>query len=169
MGAKHRMTESSEQTRPPTKRRKMSGAATAFDILAAAMLCAAALSVLLTNAEPGKPTVVATLEPSPDPQPVRQEGTIIAVSADSVTARSANGYTQTYLFTPNTTVITRGGYQPATATSHFTINDRVDILGTIRNGTALATAVADRDMTNGNGAPMDYVVAQPVSAAPGST
>jgi hypothetical protein len=146
----------------------MSGAATVCDMVSASLLCAATLTALLVNAEPGKPTVVATLEPSPVSQPVRQEGTVIAVSAGSVTARSANGYTQTYLVTPNTTVITNGGTQTATAASHFTINDRVDIVATIRNGTALATTVADRDIADGNGPPMDYLAAQPVSTVPGT-
>jgi hypothetical protein len=143
----------------------MSGVAAACEIVSAAMLCAAALTTLLTNTEPQKPTVVGTLNPAPVSQPVRQKGTIIAVTADSVTARSANGYTQTYLVTPNTALITKGGSQHVTATSHFTIHDRVDIIGTIRNGKVLATAVADRDVTNGNGRPMDYVAAQPVSSA----
>ena len=173
MGAKHRMTDLFEQTRPPIARRvrrRLSGVATACDVVFAAMLCTASLTALLTNAVvPGKPMVEATMEPAPASQPVRQEGTVIAVSADSVTARSANGYTQTYLVTPNTTLITNGGSQPATAAPHFAINDRVDIVGTIRGGTALATAVADRDMGHGNGSPMDYVAAQPVSALPGRT
>jgi hypothetical protein len=146
VGAKHRMTELSEQRRPPahrSARRKNSGVAVVCDIVSASVLCAATLTGLLANVEPEKPTFEATLEPSPVSQPVRQEGTIIAVSADSVTARSANGYTQTYLVTPNTTVITYGGSQPAIATSRFAINDQVDIVGTIRNGTALATTVAE--------------------------
>jgi hypothetical protein len=66
---------------------------------------------------------------------------------------------------PNTTVTLRGGSQLATATSHFTVNDQVDIIGTIQDGKALATAVADRDMANGNGTPMDYVATQPISGA----
>jgi hypothetical protein len=171
VGAKHRMTDLPEQMRPPTARRvrrRLSGVATVCDILSASMLCAASLTALLTNAVvPGKPMVEATIEPAPTSQPVRQEGTVIAVSADSVTARSANGYTQTYLVTPNTILITNGGSQPATAAPDFAINDRVDIVGTIRDGTALATAVADRDMGHGNRSPMDYVAGQPVSAVPG--
>ncbi len=153
MGAKHRMTE-----------RKASGVATVCEIVTGAVVCAASLTVLVTNTvEPEKPTVEATLGPAPVSQPVRQEGTVIAVSADSVTARSADGYTQTYLVTPNTTFITNGS-RSAIAASHFAINDHVAIIGTIRNGTALATAVADRDSTSGNGSPMDHVVGQPVSA-----
>lgn len=126
------------------------------------MLCAAALTALVLNAPHAeKRTIEAAQDPSPASQPVRQEGTVIGVSAGSVTARSANGYTQTYLVTPNTTLIGHGG-QPTTAIPHFAVNDHVAILGTIQDGTALATAVADRDAGRGDGPPMDYGDAQPV-------
>lgn len=174
MGAKHRMTGPPEQRRSrtaPGSRRTMSGVATICDIGCASMLCVAIMSALVSNIvehnEHKKPTVVVSQGP-PVWQPVRQQGTLIAVSAESVTARSANGYTQTYLLTPNTTVISHGDSQLATATSHFTVNDQVDIIGTIQDGKALATAVADRDMTNGNGTPMDHVATQPVSGPAGS-
>ncbi|OBG31250.1 hypothetical protein [Mycobacterium sp. E3198] len=166
MGAKHRMTGPSEQRLWARRKlaRRVWGVATVCDIVTGAVVCAASLTALVTNtAEPEKPTVEATLGPAPVSQPVRQEGTVIAVSADSVTARSADGYTQTYLVTPNTAFITNGG-RSASAASYFAINDHVSIIGTIRNGTALATAVADRDVANGSGSPMDQVVAQPVSA-----
>ncbi len=120
------------------------------------MLCAAPLA-LVTNVEPEKPSVVADQGPAPTAQSVRQEGTVIAVSADSVTARSANGYAQTYQVTPNTSVITKSGSQSATASSHFAVNDHVDIVGTIRGGTALATAVAEHDAGHGDGPPMDLI------------
>ncbi len=173
VGAKHRLTEPSEQRRPPGHRgvrRRMWGAAGVCEIVTGAVVCAACLTALVTNsAEPEKPTVEATLGPAPVPQAVRQEGTVIAVSADSVTARSADGFTQTYLVTPNTTLIITGeGARSITAATYFAINDHVDIIGTIRNGTAQATAVADRGLTNGDGPPMDHVAAQPVSAASGS-
>lgn len=128
------------------------------------MLCAAALTALVLNApHTEKRTIEAAQDPSPVAQPVRQEGTVIAVSAGSVTARSANGYTQTYLVTPNTTLIGHGG-ERASALPHFAINDHVAILGTIQDGTALATAVADRDAGRGDGPPMDYGDGQPVAS-----
>ena len=95
----------------------MSGVATLCEILSAGVLCAAALTALMTNVEPDKRPVVANQAPPPASQSVRQEGTVIAVSPNSVTARSGNGYTQTYLLNPNTTVITRSGSQPAAAAS----------------------------------------------------
>jgi hypothetical protein len=167
------MSEACEQSQPPanrTARRNMSGGMSlACEIVSASLLCAASLTALFAYVEPEKPTVEATLGPPPASQPLRQEGTVIAVSADSVTARSANGYTQTYRVTPNTALISHHGSQPASAASHFTINDQVDIVGTIQDGTALATAVADRGTSNGGGPPMDYIAAQPVSGAPGDT
>ncbi|OBH05729.1 MULTISPECIES: hypothetical protein [unclassified Mycobacterium] len=170
MGAKHRLTEPSEQRQPsarPGVWRSMWGAAAVCEFVTGAVVCAACLTALVTNAaEPEKPTVEATLGPAPVPLPVRQEGTVIAVSADSVTARSADGFTQTYLVTPDTTLIITGeGARSVSTATHFAINDHVDIIGTIRNGTAQATAVADRGLANGDGPPMDHVAAQPVSAA----
>ncbi len=129
------------------------------------MLCAAALTVLVLNApHSDKRTIEASQEPPAASQPVRQEGTVIAVSAGSVTARSADGYTQTYLVTPDTTLIGHGGGQLASAAPHFTVNDHVEIIGTIKDGTALATAVADRDAGHGDGPPMDYLDGQIVPA-----
>lgn len=128
------------------------------------MLCAAACAALVLNApHDEKRTIEASQEPPAASQPVRQEGTVVAVSAGSVTARSANGYTQTYLVTPDTTLIGHGNQQPAAA-SHFTVNDHVIIVGTIQDGTAMATAVADHGAGHGDGPPMDYLDGQVVPA-----
>ena len=146
----------------------MSSVTLLCEIVSGSLLCAACLIALVLNGvHPEKRTVVATDEPSRASQPVNQEGTVIAATAGWVTARSANGYTQTYLVTSNTRVITHGCSQPATAATRFTINDRVVVVGTIQGGTALATVVADRDAGNGNGSPMDYLEGQPIP--PGAT
>ncbi|ULP41956.2 hypothetical protein [Mycobacterium lentiflavum] len=89
-----------------------------------------------------------------------QEGVLIAVSADSVTARSASGYTQTYLLTPDTTVITGNGSNSYAVTSHFTINDAVDIVGTVQGDRTLATSLAHRNVGHGDGLPMDAPAGQ---------
>jgi len=147
--AKHRMIDMPERRRPPTVARPRS----IFGVASASVLCA--LAALVINAfEPDSSadTKAVTSQSSPQvPQQVSQEGMLIAVSADPVTARSANGYTQTYLVNSNTAVMADGVSQPATATSHFTLNDEVEMVGTIQGGTALATAVADRDMGHGHG------------------
>ncbi|WP_082946042.1 hypothetical protein [Mycobacterium sp. E1747] len=165
MSAKHRMTATLGQ-RPPTgpAPRRRTGAAAVCDVLSGAMLCAAACAALALNAPHSeKRTIEASQEPPAASQPVRQEGTVVAVSAGSVTARSANGYTQTYLVTPNTTLIGQGGQQAAAA-SHFTVNDHVVIVGTIEDGTAMATAVADHGAGHGDGPPMDYPGGQVIPA-----
>ncbi|OBH01611.1 hypothetical protein [Mycobacterium sp. E3247] len=164
MSAKHRMTATPQQ-RPSADlaARRRSAVVGLCDVVSASMVCAAACAVLVLNApHDEKRTVEASQEPPAASQPVRQEGTVIAVSEGSVTARSANGYTQTYRVTPNTTLIAHG--QPGSAAPHFTVNDHVEIVGTIQDGTALATAVADRDAGRGDGPPMDYLDGQVVPA-----
>ena len=164
MGAKHRMMAAPEQRPPadPTSRGG-SGVAAVCDVVSATMLCAAALTVLVLNApHAGKRTIEASQEPPASSQPVRQEGTVIAVSPGWVTARSGNGYVRTFRVTPNTTLIGHGG-RSSTAAAYFAVNDYVDIVGTIQDGTALATAVAAGDAAHGNGPPMDYLDGQIVS------
>jgi hypothetical protein len=154
VAAKHRMSHPSGQTSTAPAfgvRRIMSGLAGACEIFSASMLCAAAFA-LLTHAEPDKPSVMAEQGQAPAAQPVRQEGTVVAVTADTVTARSPDGYTQTYRVTPNTALVTESGSQSIAVPSHFAVNDHIAIVGTIRGGTALATEVAER----GDGRPMDF-------------
>lgn len=118
---------------------------------------------LVLNAAPSeKRTVAANLEPPAIAQPVSQEGTVVAVSTDSVTMRSADGRTQTYGFTPDTTVVSHGSRQPITAAPGFTVNDKVIVVGTIEGGRALATAVAYRGAGHGEAPPMDYLDGQAV-------
>lgn len=169
MAAKHRMTAPPEQS-PPAGRtaRRGAGVAALCDVASAAMICAAACAALVLNAPHGqKRTIEASQEPPAPAQSVRQYGTVIAVTPGSVTARSADGYTQTYLVTPNTALIGHGVGQSVSVPSHFTVNDHVVIVGTIRDGTALATAVADHDGGRGDGPPMDYLDGQVIPAAHG--
>lgn len=157
MDTRHRMTNQSTHHRPLGTRRRgaISRSTQAIGLLSASLVCAAgltALAVEMIQPEHAAPTAsVSTQRP---PQQVSQEGTLIAVSATSVTARSADGFTQTYLVTPSTTVITHRGTQ--LATSNLTLNDEVDIVGTVQDGTARATAVSDRDSGHGDAPPMDY-------------
>jgi hypothetical protein len=124
-------------------------------VLAVAVFAAIVAGSLVDTASPENATVAAA--PPEATKPVSQEGTLVAVSAGSLTARSANGYTQTYVVTSDTLAITNGGSQPIGAAPRFAVNDEVNIVGTMQNGTALVTAVAHRDQGHGDARPMDYV------------
>lgn len=166
MSAKHRMPVSPEHRPTLTHRghrRGLSGAASVCEIVSASLLGAACVMALVLNGvQPEKRAVAADLQPPATSQPVSQEGTVVAVSADSVTMRGVDGHIQTYRFTPDTTVVARGARQPVTAAPHFTVNDKVVVVGTIEGGTALATAVAYRGAGHGEAAPMDYLDGQAV-------
>jgi hypothetical protein len=155
MGAEHRTTEFPEHKRA---RRGMSNRT--LIIVAASVLGAVGLTLLVdaTHSEKATGPAVVTVQGQPIlPQPVSQEGTLISVSANSLTARSANGYTQTYLVTSDTLAITNGGSEPFGVAPRFAVNDEVNIVGTMRNGTVLVTAVAHRDLGHGDARPMDFV------------
>jgi hypothetical protein len=97
------------------------------------------------------------------PQPVSQQGTLVAVTPDSLTARCSDGVARTYLINADTTAITDGGSRVGSAGSSFVVNDEVSILAVIRDGKAIATTVADRAVTDLSGPPMDDVAAQPTT------
>ena len=79
------------------------------------------------------------------PQPVTQQGTVIAVTPDSFTAQSPDGNTQTYAITPNTNAVTP-----------FAVDDEVTVVAT-RSGTdVVANAVAEQSTVGPQGRPMDY-------------
>jgi hypothetical protein len=88
-------------------------------------------------------------------QPLTQQGRLVSVTPDSLTAQSANGAVQTYTITPNTTAITDGGHA-GTPESSFAVNDEVTVVGTQQGGTLSATAVADQSSMGPNGRPMDF-------------
>jgi hypothetical protein len=97
-------------------------------------------------------------DPVAPPQSISQEGTLVAVSADSVTARGADGLDRTYALNADTAAITGAGSQVGSAGSTFAVNDEVSIVGVMLDGTPVATAVADRSVSNLNGPPMDYAL-----------
>jgi hypothetical protein len=95
--------------------------------------------------------------------PVSQQGTLVAVTSDSLTARSSDGFARTYQINAQTTAITDGGTRTGSAGSAFVVNDEVSILAVIRDGKAIATTVAGRAVSDLNGPPMDDVAAQPAT------
>jgi hypothetical protein len=88
-------------------------------------------------------------------QPLTEQGRLIAVTPESLTTQSADGSTQTYSLTPNTTAITGTGQSGSPAAS-FTVDDEVMVVGTRQGDTAVATAVADKSAVGPQGRPMDY-------------
>jgi hypothetical protein len=125
-----------------------------FVTVPATVVFAATVSVALVflfgSSRPGRDTPEAA-----PPQPVSQEGTIVAVSPDSMTARSSNGFARTYEINAETTAITNRGSRVGGVGSAFTVNDQVAIFAVVRDGTAVATTVAGRDVTDLTGPPMD--------------
>jgi hypothetical protein len=91
------------------------------------------------------------------PEPVSQQGTLVAVTPDYVTARSANGFARTYLINGETTAITGTGNRIGSASTAFAVNDEVSIFAVVQDGTAVATTVAGREVSELNGPPMDSV------------
>jgi hypothetical protein len=101
-------------------------------------------------------TTVARAPAAPAvPQPISQEGRLVAVSPTSVTAESIDGFARTYLIDSQTNAITTAGSLVGGAGSAFAVNDEVAIVGVVRDGTAVATAVAEKQVSNLDGPPMD--------------
>ena len=116
----------------------------------------AAVGVLLLL-PPSGPAVGAQAQA----KPVSQQGRVVAVTDDSLTARSADGSARTYLLTPQTTSVTEAGGAVDPAALPFQVNDEVTIVGEMRDGTAVATAVAARNVSNLDGPPMDAIAYHP--------
>jgi hypothetical protein len=127
--------------------------AVAFAGFAAAVMVTAADNS--GEPQPSAPQTLAAAQQARTPQPLHQQGTVVAISADSITARSADGFVQTYLVTPNTTAVTQNGGETFSAAVPFAVNDEVAIQATVASGTATATAVADRAVIGQDGPPMD--------------
>lgn len=90
-------------------------------------------------------------------QPVSQVGRLVAVTPTTVTAESVDGFARTYVITPETNAITAAGSAVGGAATSFSVDDEVSIVGVVRDGTAVATAVAHQQVSTLNGPPMDGV------------
>jgi hypothetical protein len=137
---------------------KRSAGAVLFPASIAVAFAGFGAAVLVAHAEPTtvheQPT--ASSHSVTQPPVLSMQGTVVAVTSDSITARSSDGYTQTYKVTPNTTAVTGNGAQFTTA-APFAVNDQVAIQGTMAAGTVTATAVADSAVIGQNGRPMDTI------------
>ena len=129
-------------------------AAVLFAVAFAAVAAAAVVHMVdgeaTASGESGPP-------PAAVQQPLSQEGRIIAVTPTSVTAQSADGFARTYTITSETNAITTSGSMIGEAGATFAVNDEVAIVGVVRDGNAIATAVADKQVTNLEGPPMDAI------------
>jgi hypothetical protein len=155
MSAKHRVTGSVTAKRS-TSWPVLVGGSLSFAVASAGVLAGAFVHFASTD---------SAQEPSPAaPQsatsaPVTQNGTVVAVTADSVTTRGDNGVIQTYRVTPDTTAVTVDRQQAANPAGSFAVDDRVSVFATYHAGQHIATAVADQAAVGPDGPPMDYLAA----------
>ncbi|MBB2989213.1 cytoskeletal protein RodZ [Mycolicibacterium iranicum] len=80
------------------------------------------------------------------PQQIQRVGQVTAASPTSLTTTTAAGVSTTFRITPSTTHIG----QPTA------LQQNVVVMGVIRDGVPVATAIADRQMVGPDGPPMDY-------------
>ena len=118
---------------------------------------AVVLGVLVFGWMQDRSSVAAAGTVAVRPQPVSQEGRLVAVSPTSVPALGAAGVGRTYEGTAGTTSVTPNGGGVGATQLPFAVNDEVSIVGEVRGGTAVATAVASRAVSVGAGPPMDFV------------
>lgn len=86
---------------------------------------------------------------------IEQVGKVVSISDRTLTATSTDGTVKTYAITPWTTAVTLVAGQNRTAEMSFSVDEVVSIVGTVKDGTAVATVVAEQATANGNGPPMD--------------
>ncbi|WP_231743335.1 hypothetical protein [Mycobacterium sp. GA-2829] len=130
------------------------GGSLSFAVASAGVLAGAIVHFSTPDSAPAAPEVPQAAGSAP----VTQNGTVVAVTDDSVTTRSDNGLLQTYRLTPDTYAVT-ADRQSADPAASFAVNDRVSVFATVQSGQHVATAVADQSAVGPDGPPMDYVAA----------
>ena len=142
----------------PVSRLHLAIVAGLFAVAFAAITAAMAVHVIDGNATVAAPQpAAAQAVQQPVQQPLSQEGRLVAVSPNSVTAQSSDGFARTYVIDAQTNAITQNGSSVGGAGTTFAVDDEVAIVGIVRDGTAVATAVAAKQVANLNGPPMDAV------------
>jgi hypothetical protein len=134
--------------------------ANALVIASIAVAFAAVVAALAVHVVDGSPTASrqsSQLAQAAPQQPVSQVGRLVAVTPTTVTAESVDGFARTYVITPETNAITAAGGAVGGAATSFAVDDEVSIVGVVRDGTVVATAVAHQQVSNLNGPPMDGV------------
>lgn len=132
------------------------GGSLSFAVASAGVLAGAFVHFATPEPAPTPATQTAGDAPQTSSAPVAQHGTVVAVTADSVTTRSDDGVVQTYRITPNTTAVTVDRQQAATPAASFSVDDRVSVFATVQSGQPVAAAVADQAAVGPDGPPMDY-------------
>lgn len=164
MSGKHHVAPDTDRSPQPNRPGmvKRSASAVWFPASIAVAFAGFTAAVVVAHSEPDtvreEPTAssyAAAQYQTPQPQTMSQLGTVVAVTADSITMRSDDGRIHTYLVTPDTTAVTGTGGESFAATAPFAVNDQVAVQATVTSGTATATAVADRAVIGANGVPMD--------------
>ena len=79
------------------------------------------------------------------PEAIQRSGQVIAASEDSLTTSSPDGRTTTFRITSDTAQIGAPG-----------LKANVVVLGVVRDGVAVATAIADQGAVGPDGPPMDH-------------
>ena len=157
MSGKHRNASQERPAAPAVGLVRRSAGAVWFPASLGLAFAGFGAAVLVAQSEPETPGT----EPAPSaytvtaPQAVNQQGTVVAVTADSITTRSDDGSVQTFRITADTTAVTDSGGAPFVAAVPFDVNDVVTVQGTVSGGQATATAVADHAVIGQYGVPMD--------------
>ena len=152
MGSRHRRQDHGTYDRE-TRRT----VAIYLSISCAVAFAAIVAAVVARTADGPGPTAAVPAVSTAAAQSISQEGRLVAVTPTSLTARGADGVARTYVVTAQTHAITGSGSQVGDTVGTFSVDDEVAIVGVVRDGTAVATAVAHRTVSALNGPPMDTV------------
>ncbi|WP_236695538.1 hypothetical protein [Mycolicibacterium chubuense] len=93
---------------------------------------------------------------APPVQDIQRAGQVTAVSAHSLTTTAADGRVTTFRITPDTAAITQPGTSTPFGPTSFAPTQNVVVVGVVRDGVPVATAIADPAAAGPAGAPMDY-------------
>lgn len=127
--------------------------------MASMIVAAGAIGLLAAVVDDGPRTATVQVTPAAadlSAQDIQRTGRVTAVSPNSLTTTSADGRVTTFRITPDTVAITRPGVSAPFAPTSFAPAQNVVVLGVVRDGVPVATAIADPTVAGPAGPPMDY-------------
>ncbi len=128
--------------------------------MASMIAAAAAAGALLAVIDDDGPRTATVQTPpavaAPPVQDIQRTGRVAAVSATSLTTTAADGRVTTFRITPDTAVITAPGTSTPFSVASFAPAQHVVVVGVVRDGVPVATAIADPAAAGPAGPPMDY-------------